>query len=177
MGDDGTVAGLSPELVASLVLRRAHDGGVAKVGDRYLDGGHPTPGYLAGAFDELINAGLLAIADADPYGFRRVSVTETGRTRYAQLRDTRQSAGLWVPEPRFPTTGPTAVGRRSSTPSPAVGGTPDPIRGCGPAMHWARCPAEGRVHAIEPTDTEQAAARGIGVTTDMPDPGRMGTTQ
>ncbi len=74
-------------------------------------------------------------------------------------------------------------------------------------MHWARCPTEGRVHAIEPTDTEQAAGRGyaealcghrlpaeglavqdvpsgalclpcvIGVTADMPDPGRMGTAQ
>jgi hypothetical protein len=45
--------GLSPELVASMVLQRAHGGGVAKAGDRYLDGGFPTPGYLAGAFDEL----------------------------------------------------------------------------------------------------------------------------
>lgn len=74
-------------------------------------------------------------------------------------------------------------------------------------MHWARCPTDGRLHAIEPTDTEQAPARGyaealcghrlptgglavqdvpsgalclpcvIGVTADMPDPGRMGTTQ
>jgi hypothetical protein len=87
-------------LVASMALRRAHDGGVAKAGDRYVDGGFPTPGYLDGVFDELINTGLLALADEDPYGLRRVSVTEAGRARYAQLVDTRQRAGLWVPKPR-----------------------------------------------------------------------------
>jgi hypothetical protein len=72
-------------------------------------------------------------------------------------------------------------------------------------MHWARCPIDGRLHALEPTDTEQAVARGhaaavcqhrlpaeglvvqdvpsgalcmpcvMVVTADMPDPGRMGT--
>lgn len=102
-----SVTGLSHELVTSLALRRAHDGGVAKVGDRYVDSGSPTPSYLAGAFDELINAGLLALADEDQYGLRRVSVTEAGHARSAQLGDTRQQAGLWVPKPRFPTTRPT----------------------------------------------------------------------
>lgn len=207
VSDMDSATGLSPELVASLALRRAHDGGVAKVGDRYLDRGHPAPGYLTGAFDELINAGLLALADEDPYGLRRISVTEAGRIRYAHLRGTRQRTGLWVPEPRFPTTGPTAACRQLSTPAPAAGGAPDPIRSSRPAMHWARCPADGRLHAIEPTDTKRAGTRGyaealcghrltaenlaiqdvpsgalclpcvIGVTSDMQDPGRMGTAQ
>jgi hypothetical protein len=74
-------------------------------------------------------------------------------------------------------------------------------------MHWARCPTEGLLHAIAPTDTAQAVTRGyaktlcshqlsaedlilqdvpsgalclpcvIGVTADIEDPGRMGTAQ
>jgi hypothetical protein len=207
MSDADLVAVVSPELVASLVLRLACDGGVAKVGDRYLDGGFPTPGCLAGVFDGLINAGLLVLGDEDPSGIRQVRITEAGHARYAHLRDTRPRAGLWVPEPRFPSTGPTAVGRRSSTREPAAGTVPDPVRGSGPAMHWTRCPTDGRLHAIAPTDTAQAAACGyaealcghrlpaedlaiqdlpsgalclpcvIGVTADMEDPGPMGTAQ
>jgi hypothetical protein len=72
-------------------------------------------------------------------------------------------------------------------------------------MYWARCATDGRLHAITPTNTAQAAARGyaealgghrmpaeglavqdvpsgalclpciIGVTADMEDPGPMGT--
>jgi hypothetical protein len=74
-------------------------------------------------------------------------------------------------------------------------------------MHWARCSIDGRLHAIAPIDATQAVARGyaetlcghhlpaeglamqdvpsgslclpcvIGVTADMPDPGRLGTAQ
>jgi len=205
LSDADLVAVVSPELVASLVLRLACDGGVAKVGDQYLDGGFPTPGYLAGVFDGLINAGLLALAEEDPSGMRRVSVTEAGHVRYAQLRDTRQPAGLGVPEPRFPTTRSTAASRPSSTLKPVAGTAPDPVGGGGPAMHWMRCPTDGLLHAIAPTDIEQAVVRGyaealcshqlpaeglaiqdvpsgalclpcvIGVTADMQDPGRMGT--
>jgi hypothetical protein len=189
------------------VLRLACDGGVAKVGDRYLDGGLPTPDYLAGVFDGLINAGLLTLAEQDPSGMRRVSVTKAGHARYGQLRDTRRRADLWIPEPRFPTTGPAAVGRQSGTLKPVGGGRPDPIRGSGPAMHWVRCSTDGLLHAIAPTDSAQAVACGyaetlcghhlpaeglalqdvpsgalclpcvIGVTADMPDPGPMGTAQ
>jgi hypothetical protein len=207
LGDADLVAVVSPELVASLVFHLVCEGGVAKVGDRYVDGGVPTPDYLAGVFDGLINAGLLILAEQDPSGMRRVGVTEAGHVRYAQLRDMRQPAGLRVPEPRFPTTGPTAAGRRSSIPQPAAGTAPDPVRGSGPAMHWMRCPTDGRLHAIAPIDSEQAVARGhaealcshqlpaedltiqdvpsgtlcllcvIGVTADMQDPGPMGTAQ
>ena len=207
LGDAELVAVVSPELVASLVFHLVCDGGVTKVGDRYLDGGLPTPDYLAGVFDGLINAGLLTLAEQNPSGMRQVSVTEAGHVRYARLRNTRQPTGLRVPEPRFPTTRPTAASRQSSTPKPAAGTAPDPVRGSGPAMHWMRCPTEGLLHAIAPTDSEQAVARGyaealcghqlpaedltvhdvpsgalclpcvIGVTADMQDPGRMGTAQ
>ncbi|MGH3752345.1 MAG: hypothetical protein ACRDRP_06540 [Pseudonocardiaceae bacterium] len=104
------VAVLSPELVASLVLRRACDGGVAKAGNRYVDSGSPTPRYQAGTFDELINTGFLALAEQDLYGLRRVSVTEAGRVQYAQLVDIRTRAGQWVPKPRYPTTEPDSGG-------------------------------------------------------------------
>jgi hypothetical protein len=194
LGDAELVAVVSPELVASLVLRLVCDGGVTKIGDRYLDGGLPTPDYWAGVFDGLINAGLLTLAEEDPYGMRRVGVTETGHIRYAQLRDTHPRSGLRVPEPRFP------------PPGPATGAVPDLVGGSGPVMHWARCPTDGLLHAIAPTDTAQAMTRGyaetlcehqlpaegltlqdtpsgalclpcvIGVTADIQDPDPMGTT-
>ncbi|MGQ0717364.1 MAG: hypothetical protein ACT4NP_08615 [Pseudonocardiales bacterium] len=109
MGHTDSATGLSPELVASPALRRAHDGGVAKAGGSLPRSRSSGLGVPDRAFDELINAGLLALANEDPYGLRRVSVTEVGRTRYAHLRGTRQRTGLWVPEPRFPITGPTAA--------------------------------------------------------------------
>ena len=78
--------GASPELVASLALRRAYGGAVAKSGDHYLDRGSLTPSHLAGAFDEFIAVGLLALGDPDPYQLRWVTVTDAGHVRYAQLR-------------------------------------------------------------------------------------------
>jgi len=86
-------------------------------------------------------------------------------------------------------------------------GQSDSLRGSGPAMHWARCPTDGLLHAIAPIDAKRAVARGyaetlcdhhlpvevlvmqdvppsslclpcvIGATADIPDPGRMGTAQ
>lgn len=74
------VNGPSPELVVSRVLQRAHTDGVAKLGDRYLDGGLLTPGSLAGVFDELLDTGLLALADPDRDGLRQVTLTTAGHT-------------------------------------------------------------------------------------------------
>jgi hypothetical protein len=161
LGDADLITLVSPELMASLVLRLACDDGVTKVGDHYLDRGFPTPDYLAGVFDGLINAGLLTLGEEDPSGMQQVSITEAGHARYAQLRNTHQPAGLQVPKPRFPTTRPTTASHQSTTPQPAAGTAPDPVRGSGPAMHWARCPTDGRLHAIAPTDSAQAVVRGI----------------
>lgn len=74
------MTGPSPELVAALVLHRAHGGGMARLGVDYLDHGLPAPGCLAGASDELLDTGLLAlaVADPDPNGRRRVTLTTTG---------------------------------------------------------------------------------------------------
>jgi hypothetical protein len=77
--------GLNPELLAALALRRALGGGVARAGDVYVDGGHPMGSYLTGTFTELIDRGLLALADKDEWGLRRVTVTDAGQTRYAQI--------------------------------------------------------------------------------------------
>lgn len=78
-------AGVRPQLLALLALRRAAGGGVAKSGDRYLEWGHPTPSYLAGVFEELADTGLVALTEKDPWGLHRVSLTPAGHLRYEQL--------------------------------------------------------------------------------------------
>jgi hypothetical protein len=75
-----------------------------------------------------------------------------------------------------------------------------------PTVRWARCPFDGRLHAVDHGDVELTSVRGyaealcghrvprddltfedvpsgalclpcvIGVTSDLPDPGRIGTT-
>lgn len=86
--------GLNPELLAALVLRRALGGGVARVGGVYVDWGHPMGRYLTGTFTELIDCELLALADEDGWDLRRVTVTDMGQTRYAQV------CGILARDPR-----------------------------------------------------------------------------
>jgi hypothetical protein len=118
--------GLSPELLAWWALRRAHRGGVTKSGDQYVDHGHLKLSHLRRTLDELTQAGLLALAEEDPRGLRRVSLTATGHTHYAQLTTTPGRVRLSVPEPPFPPKTP--AGRWSSCPDPLIapGGQPDP---------------------------------------------------
>ncbi|MGH3884066.1 MAG: hypothetical protein ACRDRY_08300 [Pseudonocardiaceae bacterium] len=70
-----------------IALRRAHQGGVAKLTGHWLDSGRRVPSYVADALDALTRAGLLVLADADPEsgGLRRVTVTDTGCARYVEL--------------------------------------------------------------------------------------------
>jgi hypothetical protein len=91
-------AGVRPEVLASLALRRASGGGVAKSGGHSFDCGHPTPSYLTGVFEEL--------AQEDPWLSRRVSLTPAGHTRYEQLSATPRRTALRVPHPQFPTPAP-----------------------------------------------------------------------
>jgi hypothetical protein len=86
MGTTESAEGLNPELLAALALRRALGSGVAKAGGIYVDGGHPMGRYLIGTFTELIDCGLLVLADEDEWGLRRVTVTDAGQARYAQIR-------------------------------------------------------------------------------------------
>lgn len=101
-----------------------------KLGDRYLDGGVPTSGYLAGVFDELTDAGLLALADPDPHGREQVTLTTAGHIRYTQLLGTQRRADRPVPDPQFPTAKAPAGRRTRHSHSPAAdrGATvhPDP---------------------------------------------------
>ncbi len=150
-------AGLSPEFLASLVLQRVHRGEVAKSGDHYSDRGCPMPSYLTEAFDELADGGLLALAEQDLWGPRRISLTDTGTARYVQLSAPPRPAVLRVPDPQFPTKTP--AGRRSNRPVPAPGGQPDPTPLAGAAsgeqLRWAHCPDDE--HVPLPTDAAGSA--------------------
>lgn len=126
---DSPVTGPSPELLATLVLQRASGGEVAKLGVDYLERGLPASGDLAVAFDAVADAGLLALADPDAQGLRRITRTTAGQARYTQLLAARETscAGVRVPDPQF--THKIPAGRRSSScPAPlrAPGGQPDP---------------------------------------------------
>ncbi|MDQ2880080.1 MAG: hypothetical protein M3Y48_02195 [Actinomycetota bacterium] len=85
MTGTASVEGLRPELLTALALRRALGRGVAKSGEIYLDDGHPMGRYLTRTFAGLIDCGLLALADEDGWGLRRVTVTDAGQARYAQM--------------------------------------------------------------------------------------------
>jgi hypothetical protein len=79
------VLGLSPELLVSWALRRAHRDEVAKSGDHYVDHGHLMLSHVTGALDELVEPGVLALPEEDPWGLRRVSLTAAGHARYPRL--------------------------------------------------------------------------------------------
>ncbi|MGH3833899.1 MAG: hypothetical protein ACRDRS_26245, partial [Pseudonocardiaceae bacterium] len=79
------ISGLSPELLASWALRRAYRGGVAKSGDHYFDRGRLMLSHVTGALDDLVEGGVLTLAEEDTWGLRRVSLTGTGHDRYLQL--------------------------------------------------------------------------------------------
>ncbi|MGH3916751.1 MAG: hypothetical protein ACRDTC_25550 [Pseudonocardiaceae bacterium] len=81
------MSGPDPDLLTWLALRRVCGGGVAKAGDHYLDRGLPIPGYLADPLAELTQNELVALADADPGGLRRITITPTGQARYTALRE------------------------------------------------------------------------------------------
>lgn len=73
-------------------LHGVQGGGVAKSAEAYLQHGHPVPGSVIAVADRLVWAGLVAVAHSDPvWTQRRLSLTDTGQTRYAQLSDLRGS--------------------------------------------------------------------------------------
>jgi hypothetical protein len=124
----------SPELTASLALQQAHIGEVATLGQNYVDDSVPTLGCLAGASDDLADAGLLALAYPGPHGLGRVSLISAGHARHEQLRGAPKRAGLSAPASQF-TAAKTPAGHRSSFPPPlpAPGGQPDPSHTSGDA--------------------------------------------
>lgn len=83
-----------------IALRRVSEGGVAQVGDRWLENGHRVPGYVTDALTELLAGGLVALADQDPYSLQRATLTDTGTARYDWLCRL-QLVAPQVPAPRF----------------------------------------------------------------------------
>jgi len=76
-----------PDHVDWVALRRVSKGSVVKYREAYLDSGRPLPVFLLPEllFDALVADGLLALTQPDADGLARVSLTEAGRARYAQL--------------------------------------------------------------------------------------------
>jgi hypothetical protein len=76
-----------PELLAWIVFRRVHGGGVVKAGDCWLDHGQPMPRYLPIALDDFTRSGLVALGASDPLteATQRAVLTEAGQLRYAAL--------------------------------------------------------------------------------------------
>lgn len=66
-------------------LRRVSGGGVAKLGDRWLEGGHRVPGYVTEALAVLCGDGLVTLADPEPWGMARAALTDVDTARYQQL--------------------------------------------------------------------------------------------
>lgn len=78
---------ITPEQVDWIALSLDNTGEVTKHHQTYLNGGHPLPALLLPdlLFDALVADGLLALTPSNGKGLARVSLTDTGRVRYAQL--------------------------------------------------------------------------------------------
>jgi len=88
-----------PHLYEWLVLRRVHDGGTAKSAGNYYDGGMSIPEYLTRMLDYLVRTGLVGVAAGDPvWEIRRLSLTEAGAVRYAELCEKRDPLRAPSPE-------------------------------------------------------------------------------
>lgn len=97
----GPLPPLRGELVEWIALRRVCGGGVAMIGGRYFDGGRRVPCYLPDTLDGLARAGLIALADIDAWGLRRVAPTRDGRTRYRELSALRHTPSTPTRPPRY----------------------------------------------------------------------------
>ncbi|MGH3933275.1 MAG: hypothetical protein ACRDTF_25240 [Pseudonocardiaceae bacterium] len=105
-----------PDLYPWMALRRVDGGGMARAAGAYFDFGRPTPGHLTGVFDQLIWAGLVAVAAGDAlWELRRMSLTDTGKARYAVLSE-HLDPEFPVAACEFGATPKTPVGRRSESP-------------------------------------------------------------
>ncbi|MGH4016607.1 MAG: hypothetical protein ACRDSL_22280, partial [Pseudonocardiaceae bacterium] len=75
------------DLTMWIALRRADEGGVALLEGSYYQHGRAVLHYLNAPLTDLIEAGMLTLAEADPdaAGMRAVTLTEDGRKLYAVL--------------------------------------------------------------------------------------------
>ncbi|MGH3833943.1 MAG: hypothetical protein ACRDRS_26470, partial [Pseudonocardiaceae bacterium] len=81
------------ELVDWMALSRVRGGAVTEFRGGYLDGGRLVPGYLVPGllFDALLRVGLLRLESPDAVGVARLSMTDTGRARFEDLRSRREA--------------------------------------------------------------------------------------
>ncbi|HEY3894271.1 MAG TPA: hypothetical protein VGL88_02775 [Pseudonocardiaceae bacterium] len=84
-----------------IALRRVSTGAMAKLGDRWLEGGRHVPGYVCEALTALCERGLVTQSDPEQAtdGMARAALTPAGITRYLQLCRRRQSAARMPPAP------------------------------------------------------------------------------
>ncbi|MGH3932723.1 MAG: hypothetical protein ACRDTF_22425 [Pseudonocardiaceae bacterium] len=116
-----------PDLYPWMALRRVDGGGMARAAGAYFDHGRPTPGHLTAVFDQLIWAGQVAVAAGDAlWELRRMSLTDTGKARYAVLSE-QLDPEYAVPPCEVGATPKTPVGRRSEPLPPAPGDRSGPI--------------------------------------------------
>lgn len=84
-----------------IALRRVSTGAMAKLGDRWLEGGRHVPGYVSDALTALCERGLVTQSDPEQAtdGMARAALTAAGISRYLQLCRRRQSATRLPPAP------------------------------------------------------------------------------
>lgn len=77
-----------------MALRRVSDGGVARLGEWWLDWGHRVPGYVTDALAELCRRELVVLRDPNPTAgcMARGALTDSGACRYEQLCWQRKTA-------------------------------------------------------------------------------------
>lgn len=68
-----------------VAMRRVSAGQVTRLGEGWLDRGHPVPDYVTNALTQLCDGALVALADSKPGGMSRVALTDAGTDRFEQL--------------------------------------------------------------------------------------------
>lgn len=84
-------------------LRRVNGGRMVKLGDRWLQSGHPVPDYVAEALTALHTRGFVTLAGPDPTkgATAQAMLTHHGTVRYQQLCRQRLSQdGACSPRPQ-----------------------------------------------------------------------------
>ncbi|MBV8541429.1 MAG: hypothetical protein JO268_12935 [Pseudonocardiales bacterium] len=177
------------EVYEWIALRRVGGGGVAKVGDRWLQNGHRVPGYVAGALAGLLAGGLVMPVDPEPSAVARVALTDAGTDRYEQLcqQALRMPGAQFidlcrrfvdeVPDPvgarRCPTRSP--AGRRLSVPrfGPAAGPPCHNASGSPTTTGSASAPAaahlETLINQLDETCTTRRSGRPTTSSTGQPE--------
>ncbi len=68
-----------------IALRRVSEGGIARMGDHWFDGGFRVPCYVTDALTVLYDNDLVTLIDVDGWCLQRAELTEAGKARYAQV--------------------------------------------------------------------------------------------